>query len=208
MIMSIFYEKNSETYFEVEYDEYADVESPREYGCNSTFITWCRNYSSPDRNELGDWDDMMEHFGTKNTGHMYNDLESLMENALKKGYVLLPVWKYEHGDVSFEASEHYPFYNDGYVSTTPGYEGGWDGGLCGVIFEKRNRRNVENLKDALRDEVEDYSKWCNGEYYRISAYDKEGEEIDSCGGFEIDYNKEKETIVEFANDFMGEDIYD
>lgn len=181
----------SKQYYHLDDDTIAEIsqgneyaESPREcYDYNSKLITFERNYASPDGNEFNDWDDMMKHFGTKNTGHMYNDLESLMENAVKKGYVLLPVWKYDHGTVCYQASEHYPFPKDGYPNSTPGYEGGWDGGLCGVIYEKRDRRNIDKVKDQLKDEVDTYNKWVNNEFYTVDIYDRDGDLLEPYGEY-------------------------
>lgn len=42
-------------------------------------------------------------------------------------------------------------------------------------------------------EIEIYNKWCNGEIYRYELYDKNGEQIDSCGGF-YDINDIKEYL--------------
>ena len=101
----LYYSNEHNLYFNLEPDnDY--VESPRENGYDSTFITFERDYSSPDENPFKEWDDMLKHFGVKFDEYgkrdMYADLEQLQENALKKGYIAMPVWKY--GVSSFFAS--------------------------------------------------------------------------------------------------------
>ena len=41
----------------------------------------------------------------------------------------------------------------------------------------------------MKDEVEYYSSWANGEVYYYQLLDENNEEIDSCGGFIGELNK-------------------
>ena len=71
--------------------------------------------------------------------------------------------------------------------------GGWDSGTCGVIFTTRELLNEtqgegvtpsdEQLAEWLKGEIEEYSKWANGEVYGYVIKDPNGDEVDSCWGF-------------------------
>lgn len=184
---------SNNTIAEIGFDDDGEVESPREYDNDSKFITFSSNGYSPDENPFNTWDDMLKHFGVKWNEHeqrdMYSELAQLEEKALAKGIVLLPVWKYDHGTVVYGASERCPFPDFGY-----------DSGLSGVIYEKRDRRNVEQVKNSLKEEVELYNKWNNGEIYRFTTYDREGSECDSYGGY---YD-----VEDMRSDMWGKPIED
>ena len=141
---------SNNTIAEIQFDDSDEIESPREYDNDSKFITFSKNHCSPDENPFETWDDMLKHFGVKwnEKRDMYGELAQLEEKALAKGIVILPVWRYEHGSVAYGAAERCPFPDFGY-----------DSGLSGVIYEKRDRRNVEQVKNSLKEEVELYNKW-------------------------------------------------
>ncbi len=174
----------SKQYYHLDDDTIAEIsqgneyaESPREcYDYNSKLITFERRYASPDENEFNDWDDMLKHFGVKwnndEKRDMYSELAQLEEKALAKGTVILPVWKYEHGGTAYRAAERCPFPDFGY-----------DSGLCGVIYEKRDRRNIDKVKDQLREEVDIYSKWVNNEFYHVDIYDRDGDLLEPYGEY-------------------------
>ena len=190
----LLYDKESQVYFEITPDNYA--ENPREcFDHSSTFITFEKTCSSPDKNPFESFEDMARHFGLKEIGHnyeeAYHDMATIEENALNKGIVLMPVWKYDHSGVSYAAAERCPF-----------PDLGWDAGLVGVIYEKRNRRNIEQVKSQLSSEVKEYSQYANGDIYEITTYDKNGEILDSCGGIYNDY-EDKSLAVDFANNCLG-----
>lgn len=106
-----FYDRKSNTYFK--FEETDCLENPRDFaGYDSTFITFERNYYSPDKNPFENWEEMMKHFKTEFTGNRKKDLESLQVNALKHGFVLMPVWKYEHSGRSYAATDSNPFPDD------------------------------------------------------------------------------------------------
>lgn len=73
---------------------------------------------------------------------------------------LLPVYKFEHSGVSFN---------------TTGYSDPWDSGQVGFIYCTHDRAvellgsevTEERALDVLRKEVDQYSKWANGEAYMV-----------------------------------------
>lgn len=191
---TLFYDRKHDTYIHLGYDEYG-TDSPRECGdYKSTFITFERDYISPDKNPFRTWEDMMKFFKTEYTGNRSVDLENLEANALKNGYVLMPVWKYEHSGVCYAAADHNPYCYDG-----------WDSGVCGVIYEKRERRNVEKLREQLISEVKEYDNWINEPCYEVTQYDADGEVLDCIGGiYRDDYKQsDEELAVAVMNDYFG-----
>ena len=106
-----------------------------------------------------------------------------IESALDRKAVWLPVWKYEHGAVAYAAATSNPFHCE------------WDSGQAGYVFvtlaDVRKEYGVTRVTKAirakalevLRQEVETYSQWANGEVYAYTVTDANGEETDSCGGF-------------------------
>lgn len=129
-------------------------ESPREWGHDSTFWTFHSRYRSPDPDPDPDYD--------------------------LSDCVWLPVFMYDHGGV---------------VYNTTGFHCPWDSGCVGFIFMEKSRiREIygwkritkareEQVKTWLRNEVETYSQWANGQVYGFITKDPDGEEIDSCWGF-------------------------
>ena len=113
------------------------------------------------------------------------------EGAKKHGWVVLPVYKFDHSAVAYRTSS----FNDR-----------WDSGLVGYIYttpERLRREGISfDLKSAekyLRANVETYSQWANGEVYLASLIRKDGLHIESSGGF---YSIT--DAKEFAKDAWGE----
>lgn len=182
--MSLYYSEKDNLYYASQPCDCAD--SPRTWSHDSIFITFERNYRSPDENPFEDWDAMLKHFGIKeSSGEIYTDMDTLRENALKKGIVAMPVWKYDHSGLLYKCAERYPFH-DGH-----GNGFGWDGGIVGIIYEKRNRRNIDDVIEGFKSELEDYTRYANGEIYSVAVYTPDGEMIDSIGGIYEGYGDEK-----------------
>lgn len=170
---NFYFNPATKQYFEVAPDY--DSESPREWGTPSKFFTWERNYLSPDQHEdeFDTWENMADFFeadlGFENEKE---DVEKLIEAADKKGYVLSPVYKYEHS---------------GRCYRTKPFGCKWDSGLVGIIFIDREIARTEMffqndavVRSRLEEEVEQYSRWVNGEdIYSCRLYDCCGEEMDS-----------------------------
>ncbi|AWY09353.1 hypothetical protein vBRpoSV10_231 [Ruegeria phage vB_RpoS-V10] len=111
--------------------------------------------------------------------------------ALDAKAVWLPVWKYEHSGCAYAAAAENPFHCP------------WDSGQAGVIFvtleDVRKEYGVKRVTKAIRAkalavlqaEVKAYSAYAAGEYYGFRVLDSEGEEVDSCWGFDdLEYCKE------------------
>ena len=93
------------------------------------------------------------------------------EALLNERVVLLPVYRFEHSSVCYSTAD----FNDP-----------WDSGRVGVIFAKPGDvRSVigegatrAQVIEALKEEVELYSQWANGDVYRV-AIERDGEILDS-----------------------------
>lgn len=97
---------------------------------------------------------------------------------------LLPVYRYEHGDVAYN---------------TTGFNDSWDSGRVGFILCTREdvikewgkkiatAKAREHARGYLACEVETYSQWANGEVFGYIVKDEHGNDMDdlheSCWGF-------------------------
>lgn len=145
-------------------------ESPREWDNLGTFYTFMNRYNSPDNCQCS-FEEELGNLGSKSLYHLVNK---------NKDYIALGVYGYSHGRM---------FYN------TVGFGCPWDSGVAGIIYvsaakvreeydKKRISKKVrEMVLEILKQEVEVYSHWANGEVYRYEVYNAAGEQLDSCGSF-------------------------
>lgn len=149
----------------ISYDDFAD--SPRTWDNLGTLIAFHNRYdlgdnSSYNKNDFNSWDDL--------------------EKSLLKEFdgVLLPVYMYEHSGVSLQCA---PFGCS------------WDSGQVGFIgisrvrifneygYKTLTKKRREQIEEYLKNEIEDYSKYLNGDVYYFEVLDSNGDILDSCGGF-------------------------
>lgn len=164
-------------------------ESPREYGCFGKFVTWMNHHGSPDDEmtpeeiicDLGLWDEF-EELHEDDYDDENEQLAYLLDMASKKRIALLPVVGYDHSGLTLST---------GSIRQFPDWQ--WDAGFAGVIYttqEQINRpfgeewfNSVDEILERLRDEVDTYNLWLNGNCYGYVEYDKMGNEVDSYWGF-------------------------
>lgn len=115
--------------------------------------------------------------------------------ADRKGFILLPVSKFEHGTVNY------------YI----GNDSGWDCGTVGVIYASKadiyNEYNVKRISKKLYDnvikqlenELEVYTQWCNGEVLIYTLESVNGDFIDSIGGMYTSYNTNE---IEYLSTYL------
>lgn len=113
--------------------------------------------------------------------------------------VMLPVWAYDHGSVRYKAGDRTGCFADP-----------WDSGQAGVIYVDRAKIIAEfgvtkdraEIASYLEAEVAEFDAWSNGECYGyILADDEQGEEIESCWGFDG-----RETAIEAAKEAGAQEI--
>lgn len=136
----------------------------------------------------------------ENLGKLHLDTRSVCvkeceRDDIEKARVKLPVYKYEHSGVALSTSNaSYPF-NDR-----------WDAGLAGYICAFANdirkeydckritKKIVARVEKELKNEIDTYSKYVNGEVYGFQVFanavgiddddlDEKCELTDSCYGF-------------------------
>ena len=107
-----------------------------------------------------------------------SDVERVMSEINEKNALIVPIYMYEHSGIALKAS---PF-NDP-----------WDSGQLGIIYVSHDNivkeygslseENIETAKKVLVGEVEEYSKYVNGETYGFQVLNEDDEVLESCYGF-------------------------
>lgn len=151
----------------IRYDQ--DTESPREWDNLGTFL-----FARDHRRHAPDGEDNTFDPDYVSPGERFAELE-------KDARIILPVFCHEHSGIAY---------------STRGFADPWDSGQVGWIYAtadqirevfmcKRISADVEKrATECLRQEVETYSQWANGECYGYTIEREDGEEIDaSCWGF-------------------------
>lgn len=177
----------------IEYD--ANCESPRKEDLNiGYFLTAQSRFESPDGNTHPLYNIMMEtQEGAENINH---HMVLIKERATEEGINILyiyPVHRYEHGNVIYRrgVAGGFDVSNCGFYIVTEDSLKEFDGGLS----------NTE-IETVIDRELQDYTKWANGEVYRFELYNKDGELENLCGGF-YDIEDIKECL---GDDWKDEDM--
>ncbi len=88
----------------------------------------------------------------------------------------------------------FAYIHSGITLNTHGFNCPWDSGQLGVCYVDKETmekafpdagedERIVRTFDCLISEVEEYSKWLNGECYGYIIRDESGNEVDSCWGF-------------------------
>lgn len=129
------------------------------------------------------------------------------ESDLEDAMVKLPVYKYEHSGIALSTdNSRYPF-NDRFDACVFGYIVAFKDDVKRMLGENAN---VDEVREALKNEVETFSKYLNGEVYCYAVYkvdddildedvEKYGDWVDSCGGY---YDRE-DAIAEGKDAFCS-----
>ena len=145
---------------------------PRENDNLGTMICFHRRYNLGDKHKFSDSQEF---------------LEWLKENKNDIA-ICLPIFMYEHSEVSLSTSnKKYPF-NDR-----------WDAGQVGIVYvtketlkkeypiDQPQEKTIEIATNVLVAEVEEYSRYLNGDIYGYQISATEGSPklcTDSCWGFD------------------------
>lgn len=193
----------------VDYDEYA--ESPREWSNLWTILTWTSRYNSIDNNPYYDLEEFLADYLTeKQIANLYKGepstkefFERIQKRFYNLGYLIAPITKYEHGQVSYSA----------------GVSQGWDAGVVGLAMVNINdvkkeygtsvlsKGLKEKVFNILNSELNTYNMWANGEAYILSLVDDEGNTIDSLGGM-LGYDSEEAMVKEYIDFWTEYDFKD
>jgi len=159
-------------------------ESPRKWECNIGVIAYRhRRYILGEEKIDDPIDFLLNLYGIEATNMPYTNetLEKLMGQASKYGYVLLPVYLFDHSGIT--------------ISTTP-FSCPWDSGQVGFIYTNLKRvrditghkwqrwseKRREKAREWLRGEIKTFDQYLRGDVYGF-IIEEDGEEIDSCWGF-------------------------
>jgi hypothetical protein len=124
-----------------------------------------------------------------------DEIESIIED---KEMVYLPVYAYIHSGV---------------MLNTGGFSCPWDSGMSGVIAVSKDKirqeyntkritqKILEQVTSRLKAEVEEFSKYLNGEVYGFQVKDESGDIVESCYGFysEEDAEAEGKAALDYFN---------
>lgn len=155
----------------IRYDD--DAQSPREWDNLGYFITVDSRHHSPDRNE-----DMLSIVrDTGETASSCDDHMRLIKRECtarlgEKVVAIYPVTKYEHSAVTYSLGSKHGFdhSNNGFYIVTDKTQK-----VCGT--------DKKRFEECIKGELETYNQWINGEVFRFTLYDENGELEDSCSGF-------------------------
>lgn len=155
----------------ISYDN--DGESPRKWSNLGYFITCDRNYNSPDDNK--DIINIVKdtgNYATSQDNHMSLIKKEMKDQLGEKVVAIYPIVKYEHGGVSYSlgAKHGFDYSNNGFY----------------IITDKQAKEYDTKKKDfetIIKQELDVYNKYANGEVYQYILFDNDGDIVDGCGGF-------------------------
>ena len=214
--MKNYVNETEKVFVQVETDEWA--ENPREWSNLWTILTWTSRYDSIDSNQYRDLEEfLLDNLTEKQLTNLYKGnpstkefFERIQKRFYDLGYLVEPISKFEHGQVSYSA----------------GVSQGWDSGVVGLAMvniddiKKEYETTVlskglkEKIYAILDDELNTYNLWANGYVYTVALIDFDGNVVDSLGGM-IGYENEDKMIQEFIDywteynfeDFKMEKLY-
>jgi len=187
----------------IKYDEIA--ENPRNWDNLGNMLCWHKRYSLGDENLKDDFSYMAE-CKLENLPKYCNSWEEI-KNILKKefkAFIIMPLYLYDHSGISMRTYRH-------------GIHSSWDCGSVGFIYitkekiykeynvKRITKKLKEQIENYLINEVEIYSNWLEGNIYFYNIENKNGEYINSCGGF-YGYDFEENGLLDEAKSFIDYNI--
>jgi len=149
-----------------------DPIDPREWDNIGKMVCFHRRY------DLGDKHDFRDH----------EEFDAFLAEE-KDNIFYLPLYIYDHGGVTMKTS---PFSCN------------WDSGQVGYIYMTKKRAEEEGLSDpykTLEHEVKEYDHYIVGNCYGYTIEDKDGEILESIGGYLGYENFAKEEALNMAKYF-------
>jgi hypothetical protein len=162
-----------------------DPQNPRENDNPGVMVCWHRRYRLGDKHDFKSPREMLCHLAGVDSDDERPQNE-LWELAEARGYVILPLYLYDHSGLT--------------MSTSP-FSCPWDSGQVGYIYagpEEMKRMGVkpENLKEALEGDVLEYDRYLRGDVYVVSIETPDDPHADDCCGvFGLDYAREEATAI-------------
>ena len=205
--MKKYVNETEELFVQVQYDDWA--ESPREWNNLWTILTWS-GYNSIDENPYYDFEEFLsDNLTEKQIANLYKGepstkefFERIEKRFYNLGYLVAPISKYKHGQVSYSA----------------GVSQGWDARVAGVAMvnindiKKEYKTTVlskglkEKIYGILDSELDTYNSWANGDVYTVSLMDFEGDVVDSLGGIYENEGKMIQEFIDYWTEYNFEDF--
>lgn len=166
----------------IEHDEY--LFDPRDNSNIGKMICFHGRYSLGDRHDYKHKD--------------YSSWEELEKQLIKdfRNDLILPLYLYDHSGITMN---------------TTGFGCRWDSGQVGFIIVDREglkeccginritKLNKDKILQWLEGEVEAYDRYIRGECYLYNILDEDGEEVESCRGYddEEDCLEEAKGVIDY-----------
>lgn len=128
---------------------------------------------------LDGWDNdikfvTFERRSTLSNYHDFDKPDDVEKWAKKNRYEVFPLFKYEHGLVSYSTSSF----------RGRAHHAEWDSGPVGFVLIKKSAYRKPAKRAEIAESIcQSVTKWCNGEYYGYTI-EQDDEIIESCWGFE------------------------
>jgi hypothetical protein len=131
----------------------------------------------------GIWFVTFQRRSTLSEFHDFLDPSTVEHWAKKNKWDAFPLFYYEHGNCIYKVTE------GGNPFSCP-----WDSGQVGWILVKRSDFKRKNRLEIAQSWANAVTTWCNGDYYGYVIENEDGDNLESCWGFDdADYCKEEAT---------------
>lgn len=160
-----------------------DPTCPREWDNFGTIAAFHRNYTLGDIQDLRDVIDELDQskWSDAKIDDLYysDDLGKVVKEMEKQGYIVLPVYMYDHSGIT--------------LSTSP-FSCRWDSGLLGIIYVSREKvkevfgwkritkERRKEIEGYLENEIKTYDQYVTGEVFGF-VIEEDGDEQDYGWGF-------------------------
>lgn len=156
---------------------------PREWDNFGTIAAFHRHYNLGDIQELRDVIDELDQtkWSDAKIDDFYysDDLGMVVKEMEKQGFIVLPVYMYDHSGITL---------------STSAFSCRWDSGLLGIIYVSREKvkeafgwkritkERRKEIEGYLENEIKTYDQYVTGEVFGF-VIEEDGKELDSCWGF-------------------------
>lgn len=166
---NVFYCTTEKGVYRIKIENDSDSESPRTWDNLGTIIAFgSHSYISDNDPTLA---------GNRKISDFWNDPNDFLQYHNQKDWIILPLYKYEHSGVAY--------------STTP-FTCRWDSGQIGYVFCSKQKaieeygnkyfteKVAEKAKECMKNEIEVFSNWADGNVYGYIAEFADWHEISSA----------------------------
>jgi hypothetical protein len=176
-------EKEKYKGYSIEIEQDDCDESPREWDNLGKMVCFHKRYNLGDKTDLknsmfNSWDELEDYLVKGTTGKDHDEMLYLAEKD--RALVILPLYLYDHSGLRMSVGS----FNDR-----------WDSGQVGFIYATRedilkcymvkkiSKSILKKVEVCLESEVKTYDQYLSGDVYHFLIEDKDGEQVDSCGGY-------------------------